>query len=225
MWRKSSSQFNIKKFAQFDLLPDEILLNILLQPVLDLKSLATITAVSKRFYHLGLHVIICNYLKTIQLSTLIDQEGHGQFTTSYTFDAFDEKMMSATFKSIYPKSKRYYSSKESPTLRYASIDYQLDSDTKLTGLETLKYNNITRIFPFSNHPIHKNMSVAERRFSWEFSYQITKLKNNNGSDTKNEYYLTPLQLTLHINHLIKLESNNEKFNKKIKKWMNSFIHS
>jgi hypothetical protein len=276
MWKETSTQSHLKTFNHFNTIPDEILLNILSQPVLDLKSLASITAVSKRFHSLGLHVIIFNYLRTMQLSTLIDQEGHGQFTTTYDYDAFDEKMMGVTFKSILPISKRYYSSNEAPTLRCASIVYQSNHDMNPARFEAFepntntnsskkseKYSNgtpsklvfrsskpptsripvihirnrkiqghkqgvhrllVTRILPFSNYPIHMNTSVAERRFSWEFSYRIKKLENTKHSDAKNEYYFTPLQLTININHLIALESSNEKLNKKIKRWLNDLLH-
>ncbi|ORY91946.1 hypothetical protein BCR43DRAFT_497534 [Syncephalastrum racemosum] len=88
-------------------LPDELLLHILLQPVIDLKTLCAMTRTTPRLRFLVMGILRTYKLPHISFATATEQEGRCKATVQYVFDSLDERTLCARFVPLKSAPKRY----------------------------------------------------------------------------------------------------------------------
>lgn len=88
-------------------LPDELLLDILLQPVIDLKTLCAMTRTTPRLRFLVMGILRTYKLPHISLATATEQEGRCKVTVQYVFDSLDERTLCVRFLPLKSTPKRY----------------------------------------------------------------------------------------------------------------------
>lgn len=98
-------------------LPDEIIIHIISQPVLELNTLGRLVHVSKRIRHLALHVFSQYRLPSLQISLTIDQEGKNRIVSTFQVDNVDPTNLSVTFNNTGKRPRRYYSNRALPIIR------------------------------------------------------------------------------------------------------------
>ncbi|KAL9556794.1 hypothetical protein MBANPS3_001692 [Mucor bainieri] len=178
-----------------DTFPDEIIIQILSQPALDLRTLGTLMTVSDKLHRLVIHVLAVYRLPGLQLALTVEQEGKSRITTNYTLARFDSTSLTICMVAHDPKPRRYYTSKACPVVRSMAL---LDMDSTPT----------TTTMPRMYYPQGAKKLVAQKEghhilqaSSWKLAYQITDIQ-------KPEYYLTPVSIAMDFGHLITLESVN-----------------
>lgn len=119
--------------SSFDQLPNEIIIHILSQPVIDLPTLGNILELSPRMKNLALHVLNQYRLPSLQIALQIDQEGKNRVTSRFQLDRFDSETLNVSMSCTNKRSRRYYSNRASPLIRTISIKdtycLQQSSDT------------------------------------------------------------------------------------------------
>jgi hypothetical protein len=103
--------------SALDILPDEILIHIISQSLLDLNDLGHVLEVSQRMCQLGLHVFIQYRLPSLKFAVSIDQEGRNRITSKFQFNQLDEVSLSISLICLGKTPRRYYSNKASPIIR------------------------------------------------------------------------------------------------------------
>lgn len=98
-------------------LPDEIIIRIISQPVLELSTLGKLMHVSKRIRLLALYVLKQYRLPLLQISLTIDQEGKNRIIGTFGVDNIDPTNLSVTFNNTGKRPRRYYSNRASPIVR------------------------------------------------------------------------------------------------------------
>ncbi|KAF1802108.1 hypothetical protein FB192DRAFT_1248067, partial [Mucor lusitanicus] len=101
--------------------PDEIIIQVLSQRTMDLRTLATVMAVSARLRRLVIHVLAMYRLPDLQLALTVEQEGKSRITTSYEFGRFNSTSLTVVMVAHQPKARRYYTSKASPVVRSMAL--------------------------------------------------------------------------------------------------------
>ncbi|KAI8365437.1 hypothetical protein EDC96DRAFT_429471, partial [Choanephora cucurbitarum] len=101
-----------------DRLPDEILIEILSQPILSLNTLQVIQSVSNRMHSLCNYVLRHKRLPAIYLDVSMDQEGKSRVTSVFQLHQLSSDNANLHFKPLRPHvSKRYYTDKAAPVIR------------------------------------------------------------------------------------------------------------
>lgn len=103
--------------SAFDRLPDEILIHILSQSIIDLYTLTQVLDVSQRMCQLSLFVLTQYRLPALKMAISLDQEGRNRITSKFCFDQLDCANLSIAMKCIAKTPRRYYSNKASPIIR------------------------------------------------------------------------------------------------------------
>lgn len=239
-----------------DIFPDEIIILILTQHVIDLRSLKVLMSVSSRMRRLCIHVLKCNRLPAMQISLTVDQEGKSKVTSRFEFSHFCPLSLNTLFTSNKPTARRYYTDKAYPVIRSMAIEdachIRPSSESIVSSSVTLVGSDSSSVAkqpsyttePFGSIPVYhlgnaKKLSAQKEGFhilqvsprstnhesSWKLAYRITDKQ-------KPEYSLTPINITIGFEHLLKLDalnadtSNNiEKIHytktiNKIKNWVN-----
>lgn len=98
-------------------LPDEIIIRIISQPVLELNTLGKLMHVSRRIRLLALYVFGQYRLPSVQISLTIDQEGKNRIVSTFGVDNIDPTNLSITFNNTGKRPRRYYSNRASPIIR------------------------------------------------------------------------------------------------------------
>ncbi len=98
-------------------LPDEIIICILSQSIIDLNTLGQLVNVSRRVRHLALHIFNQYRLPYLQLSITIDQEGKNRIISKFQIDNIDPTNLSITFNNTTDRPRRYYSNRALPMIR------------------------------------------------------------------------------------------------------------
>lgn len=88
-------------------LPDDLLIHLLRDPTLDFKTFYAVARTSRRMRAMVHQVLQCYILPSIQLATVIDQDGRGRWTTCFRFLSLDELTLTATFVPVTNAYKRY----------------------------------------------------------------------------------------------------------------------
>lgn len=217
------NSYQLNTCSQFDRLPDEMIIQILLQPILDLETLGKVIGVSSRMYHLGVHVLNQYRLPSIQLSLMIDQEGRNKMTSQFRVERLDPVRLSVYFTCINKKSRRYYSSKASPFIRTMAITDHYNASSLIDDLFTddasVKSKDIS-IVGDTNKIINRKIQIKqeglhilEPKRRWKYSYQISQ-KNHY------EYHLLPIGLVIPLYQLISLDKKQErKWSMKMMDWV------
>jgi hypothetical protein len=110
----------------FDRIPDEILVHILAQPIIDLPTLGIVMNLSERFRQLVMRVLCYYRLPAIEMALSIDQEGKSRITNRFEFSHFCNMTCNAVFVNAQPIPKRYYTNKACPVVRLiAKEDYYM----------------------------------------------------------------------------------------------------
>ncbi|KAI7869475.1 hypothetical protein BDF14DRAFT_1781653 [Spinellus fusiger] len=134
-------------------LSNELILYILQQPTIDLKTLYTMSRLSKRFHSLAICALKVYRLPHIRLMVGTDQEGRGKATTCFRFQSLDSTHLTATFVATTLDPKRYCrnKSKEPPILRHISMT---DSDQDTSGAGVARKHRRVRRQPswMTMHP-------------------------------------------------------------------------
>ncbi|KAI7893558.1 uncharacterized protein EV154DRAFT_393748, partial [Mucor mucedo] len=105
----------------FERLPDEIVIQILSQSIIDLETLGRVVGVSSRMYQLGVHVLNHYRLPSIQISLMIDQEGRNKMVSQFEVTRLDPINLSVYLTCTDKRPRRYYASKASPVIRTLSM--------------------------------------------------------------------------------------------------------
>ncbi|KAL0143387.1 hypothetical protein V8B55DRAFT_1560760 [Mucor lusitanicus] len=176
-----------------DTFPDEIIIQVLSQRTMDLRTLATVMAVSARLRRLVIHVLAMYRLPDLQLALTVEQEGKSRITTSYEFGRFNSTSLTVVMVAHQPKARRYYTSKASPVVRSMAL-LPTTNDTPTTAMPNLYYPSSAKKLSAKKEGIHILQASA-----WKLAYRITSIQ-------KPEYYLTPVSIAIDFAHLITLES-------------------
>ncbi|ORE07615.1 hypothetical protein BCV72DRAFT_335059 [Rhizopus microsporus var. microsporus] len=208
--------------GRFNDLPDEVIVIILSDPVLDLETLYNMMKISQRIFHLVHHVFVKYRLPALDVVVCIDQEGRNRSTTQFGIQDFNLDKHCITFTPCTPTSRRYYADKQAPAMRFTMITdgYYTPTDTNLTSKrdnavinrnhaecteERMMYckvkmesqsQRLRKINKQGHHYINRTSSL-QRSTRWEFGYQISHVVHK-------EYYLLPLYLEIHLDFLIQL---------------------
>ncbi|KAK4513746.1 POLIIIAc domain-containing protein [Mucor velutinosus] len=176
-----------------DTFPDEIIIQILLQPTMDLRTLIILMTVSSKLRRLAIHALTVYRLPRLQLLLTVEQEGKSRITTSYKFSLFHTTSLTVLLTAHHPKPRRYYTSKACPAVRSMALN---------------TINTATSSAPGTYYPQGaRKLSAQKEGFhilqasSWQLAYQITNIQ-------KPEYYLTPVSIAIKFSHLVTLESVN-----------------
>lgn len=212
----------------FNNLPNEVIILILSQPILSIRTLYDMMKISKRIFDLCLHVLVHYRFPLYIIEASIDQEGHNRSVTSFSFLGVEAETMCIQFETKYPYPRRYYTNKEVPMIRRMMIrDLRHSRDAELSNLKLLeKEEGRTRIplpstiianskimIETKNRRIHKvqkegvhNVQVF-RLFPSPLlpvNRLAWKLEYHIEREAKKEYNLTPLYLDIQFNYFIQL---------------------
>ncbi|KAG2205913.1 hypothetical protein INT46_002533 [Mucor plumbeus] len=227
--------------ATLDIFPDEIIILILTQQILDLRSLKVLMSVSSRMRQLCNHVLKYNRLPAMQLSLTVDQEGKSKVTSKFEFSHFCPLSLNTLFTSNQPTARRYYTDKAYPVIRSMAIEdtchVQSSSESVASSSATLVGSDSSSVAkqpsytttPFNSIPVYhlgnaKKLSAQKEGFhilqvsprstnhesSWKLAYRIT-------DKHKPEYFLTPINITIGFEHLLKLDALNTDTNNNIER--------
>ncbi|CEP12184.1 hypothetical protein [Parasitella parasitica] len=212
-----------------DILPDEIIILILSECVIDLKTLTSLMSVSSRLRCLSIHVLAHYRLPATSLLITIDQEGKSKVTTQFEFSHFCPESFNTLYTSNHPTARRYYIEKAYPVVRSMSIKgtclvqpLSASSSTTFVGSDrpllakqpscTTKLSDPALVYHYGNP---KKLSAQEEGFHilqvspystnhgsfWKLAYRVT-------NKHKPEYYLTPVNISIGFKHLLKLNALN-----------------
>lgn len=106
----------------FNSIPDEILVHILAQPMIDLLTLGSVMNISERFFQLAMRVLSHYRLPAIEMALSIDQEGKSRVTNRFEYSHFCNMTLNAVFVNPQPTPKRYYTNKAYPSVRLISME-------------------------------------------------------------------------------------------------------
>lgn len=209
--------------SPFDRLPDEMLIQILVQPILDLETIGQVIGVSLRMYQLGVYVLNQYRLPSLQLSLMIDQEGRNKMTSQFKVARLDPNSLSVYFACLDTKPRRYYTSKASPFIRTMSITDHYNASSCLHFMDTVSIKS-KEDFPVgdTNKIINRKIQqikqeglhIFEPKRRWKYSYQISQ-------KTLHEYHLLQVGLTIPLYRLISLDRNQQtkKWSMKMMDWV------
>ncbi|KAL7309766.1 hypothetical protein PS15m_010609 [Mucor circinelloides] len=177
--------------------PDEIIIQILAQPAIDLRTLGAIMTVSSKLRRLVLHVLMVYRLPTLLLALTVEQEGKSRITTNYRFSYFCPTSLTILLTADKPKTRRYYTSKACPVVRSMAIKDASDSSSdSLCAIPSIYYPQSLKKLSAQKEGHH-----VLQASSWKLAYNITNIQ-------KPEYYLTPVSVAVEFGHLITVESVN-----------------
>jgi hypothetical protein len=224
----------------FDRIPDEILVHILAQPILNLSTLSAVMHVSQRLYQLVMRVLVHYRLPAIEMALSIDQEGKSKVTNRFEFSHFCNMTLHAVFVNVQPIPKRYYTNKAYPVVRLMSMeDYYMHPVSQLHSEIKSSSSSFTIVQPvdektlgikrtWSSDSIQQPVAMATdsntkvqnyklqaqkeglhilqvtpllfqpNMSSWKMTYQISNKE-------KHEYYLTPINICIKLEELIRFE--------------------
>ncbi|KAI8972938.1 hypothetical protein BDB01DRAFT_808647 [Pilobolus umbonatus] len=114
------------RWSVLDRLPDEIILNIITLFVDDFRTLYALMNVSARMAYLTANMLKHNMFRRLSITITVDQEGRSRASTQFLFNSYDEITNSIVFNALNPAKRRYYSYKESPTIRCVTSTYKVD---------------------------------------------------------------------------------------------------
>ncbi|KAL0084787.1 hypothetical protein J3Q64DRAFT_1744068 [Phycomyces blakesleeanus] len=178
----ASLPISVQMPLTLDYLPDELIINVLLQTSIDLETLYSVAGVSQRLYLLAMCVLRLYKLPHVQLQSVIDQEGHGKSTTFFKFKSLDEDSQMATFVMAKIAPKRYYrdKSREPPVLRRVSMtdgnEDIIKSSGSLRGKMVLRQQSWMTVNTFiSQSSDGSNMSDKNSLFQPDIFLEISIL--------------------------------------------------
>ncbi|KAI8979354.1 hypothetical protein BDF20DRAFT_869095 [Mycotypha africana] len=105
----------------FDRLPDELIIQILCQPVIDFPTLRRMRCLSERMYRLCDHALQHALLPSTVLSVTIEQEGKSRISPLFNFMQFCQVTGHALFMSCQTLPRRYYADRANPVVRSLTI--------------------------------------------------------------------------------------------------------
>lgn len=201
--------------ATLDAFPDEIIIQILSQSKIDLKTLGILMFVSTKIRRLSIHVLMLYRLPAVKLALTIEQEGKSRMTTRFEFCHFCPRSLNTLFTADLSNARRYYTNKACPVVRSMSIedDFQSEFLTLVGNNDTTKTHPCYATSPDDSYPhmyypnSAKKLSAQKGGFyilqllPWKLAYRITNVQ-------KPEYYLKPINITVGFQHLIRLEYLN-----------------
>ncbi|KAI9013412.1 hypothetical protein CLU79DRAFT_838796 [Phycomyces nitens] len=199
-------------------LPDEIVLHIF--ECLDFHTLYGLVQVSRRFRRLAFYALEHYALPHIQLVTLIDQEGHGQWKAFHKFSGLDPHTFRATFTtSSMTPARRYKSSSTiaAPVVRTLSL---LDLRPKTSDSLTYCVDKKQRRMSIRTCGVHEMTVKSWLGFKqktlvaspWKLFYSVatsptfrlslilqqSKKQPQKSFSTNNERYITPMGMTIQL---------------------------
>lgn len=196
--------------SQFDRLPDEMIIQILVQPILDLDTIGQVIGVSSRMYQLGVYVLNQYRLPSIQLSLMIDQEGKNKMTSQFKVEHLDPIHLSVYFTCTDKRPRRYYSSKASPFIRTMSIIDHYNASTIDSFLDDVSIKSKDFSVRDTNKIINRKIQIKQEglhilqpKRRWKYSYEISQ-------KTHYEYHLLPIGLAIPLYQFISLDKKQEK---------------
>lgn len=205
--------------SQFDRLPDEMIIQILSQAILDLETLGRVIEVSSRMYQLGVHVLNHYRLPSIQISLMIDQEGRNKMTSQFKATRLDPNL-SVFFSCLEKRPRRYYASKASPVIRTLSMmDHYTNHHASIYScLDAESIQSKDNIVGDTSKIMNRKLQIKqegvywfEPKKQWFYSYEISQKSSH-------DYHLLQLSLSIPLYRLITLENKQEK------KWSMKFLN-
>ncbi|KAL0084025.1 hypothetical protein F4703DRAFT_1858101 [Phycomyces blakesleeanus] len=240
-WKKTGSPTSASVTRQalsaaptLDCLPDEILLRVF--EYLDFHTLYGLVQISRRFRQLAFYALEHYALPHIQLVTLIDQEGHGQWRAVHRFSGLDQHTSRATFTtSSMTPARRYKSSSTiaAPVVRTLSL---LDLSPKANDSLTYCVDRKQRRMSIRTCGVHEMtvkswLGFKQKTFvasPWKLFYSVAtsptfrlslilqqaktqpQKKPSTNNSNNNERYITPMGMTIQLATLtraVQLKSN------------------
>ena len=121
-----------------DKIPDEIIIAILSQSILNLNAFGQLIRVSKRIQNLALYVLQQYRLPAIRIKLSIDQEGKNRIISQFHIGKINESNLCITFGSKGKRPRRYYSNRALPMIRSISMTdmYQQGNHVTMATADT-----------------------------------------------------------------------------------------
>ncbi|KAI9349345.1 hypothetical protein BD770DRAFT_394895 [Pilaira anomala] len=237
--------------SSFDQLPNEIIIHILSQPVIDLSTLGNILELSPRMKHLALHVLNQYRLPSLQVSLQIDQEGKNRVTSRFQLDRFDSATLNVSMSCTNKRSRRYYNSRASPLIRTITIKdtyclQQLSDPTAIVDDDCASFNSkedaAVVATQMTKEPVEgdtTNGGKVNRKISTkkEGLHILHVIHNASKSKTSafwrfayqitqkqgDEYHLSPTHLIIPLNQLILLNKKHDKKRNTVVDWVRNCL--